>query len=116
MALTPDLRRSALDLGYVLAGVADVAAEQAKGLHERARSRREEILTRDYAGEARAVAERLQGAPAVVVARGLEVASRTQVVVDDLGSRGRRLVERAQGHEGGDDVAERAGEAADAAG
>lgn len=99
MGLSSDLRRATAGLGYTLAGVVDVAAEQAKEVADRARAAHVEAAGRDHAAEMQALSQRLQQAPTVVFARGLEAASRVQATADGLAERGRRLVGRLH-HEG----------------
>lgn len=96
--LTEDLKKTAVDAGYVVVGITDLAVERARGAQAQLVQVRDEVRTELAADrlQARVAAlpQQARALPTSAVSRGLEAAGKVEEGFDDLAGRGKILVER----------------------
>lgn len=96
--LTEDLKKTAVDAGYVVVGITDLAVERARGAQAQLAQVRSDVRT-ELAAEriqarVRTLPEQARTLPTVAVSRGLEAAGKVEEGFDDLAGRGKKLVGR----------------------
>lgn len=96
--LTEDLKKTAVDAGYVVVGITDLAVERARGAQAQLVQVRDEVRTELAADKIQArvlaVPAQAKTLPTAAVSRGLEAAGKVEEGFDDLAGRGKKLVER----------------------
>lgn len=96
--LTEDLKKTAVDAGYVVVGITDLAVERARGAQAQLVQVRDEVRTELAADKiqarVKAVPAQAKTLPTAAVSRGLEAAGKVEEGFDDLAGRGKSLVER----------------------
>lgn len=96
--LTEDLKKTAVDAGYVVVGITDLAVERARGAQAQLVQVRDEVRTELAADKiqarVKAVPAQAKTLPTAAVSKGLEAAGKVEEGFDDLAGRGKSLVER----------------------
>lgn len=96
--LTDDLKKTAVDAGYVVVGITDLAVERARGAQAQLVQVRDEVRTELAADKiqarVKAVPAQAKTLPTAAVSKGLEAAGKVEEGFDDLAGRGKQLVER----------------------
>jgi heparin binding hemagglutinin HbhA len=96
--LTEDLKKTAVDAGYVVVGITDLAVERARGAQAQLVQVRDEVRTELAADKiqarVKAVPAQAKTLPTTAVSKGLEAAGKVEEGFDDLAGRGKSLVER----------------------
>ncbi len=99
--LTEDLKKTAVDAGYVVVGITDLAVERARGAQAQLVQVRDEVRTELAADKIQERVSALATIPAQArtlptsaVSKGLEAAGKVEEGFDDLAGRGKKLVSR----------------------
>ncbi len=96
--LTDDLKKTAVDTGYVVVGITDLAVERVRDAQTRAaevsNGVRNELKADRLQAKAAAIPSHAMGLPTSAVSKGLEAAGKVEDGFDDLAARGKKLVER----------------------
>jgi heparin binding hemagglutinin HbhA len=100
--LTDDLKKTAVDTGYVVVGITDLAVERVRATQAKAAEVRADVLKAYDAEKIQASLQEsakqlptvVQNLPTTAVSKGLEAAGKVEESFDDLAARGKSLVER----------------------
>jgi len=96
--LTEDLKKTAVDAGYVVVGITDLAVERARGaqaqLVQVSTDVRTELAAERLQARVRTLPQQARTLPTAAVSRGLEAAGKVEEGFDDLAGRGKQLVGR----------------------
>lgn len=100
--LTEDLRKTAVDAGYVVVGITDLAVERARGAQAQLVQVGDDVRTElaperlqaKLSGAVRTLPRQARALPTSAVSRGLEAAGKVEDGFDGLAGRGKTLVER----------------------
>jgi len=96
--LSQDLKKTAVDAGYVVVGITDLAVERARGaqaqLAQASVDVRTELAADRIQARVRTLPQQARTLPTAAVSRGLEAAGKVEDGFDDLAGRGKKLVGR----------------------
>lgn len=92
--LAVDARRSALESGFAMLGITDLAIERLRQMQQQMEELRAEMTSRTVVGEFKRLSDRVVSLPNDVLTGGLETAEKAEEQFDHLAARGRNLVER----------------------
>lgn len=96
--LTDDLKKTAVDTGYVVVGITDLAVERVRATQAKAAEVRKDFDAEKIQASLQQGAKQLPTAaknlPTTAVSKGLEAAGKVEESFDDLAARGKSLVER----------------------
>ncbi len=99
--LTDDLKKTAVDTGYVVVGITDLAVERVRATQASAQKRAadvrkelDSVSLQASVQQARQLPLAAKQLPTTAVSKGLEAAGRVEEGFDELAGRGKKLVER----------------------
>ncbi|WP_168582898.1 hypothetical protein [Gephyromycinifex aptenodytis] len=92
--LAVEARRTALDSGFAMLGITDLAIERLRLMQQQMEELRAELTSRSVVGEFKRISGRVVSLPNDVISSGLETAEKAEEQFDNLAARGRNLVER----------------------
>ncbi len=105
--LSDDLKKTAVDTGYVVVGITDLAVERVRATQSTAQKRAAEVRKElDGVNLQASIQQGAKQLPTTAVSKGLEAAGKLEEGFDDLADRGKKLVERIRRQKATQDLVE----------